>query len=56
MGSQAATVMEVFNGQEAEVIAISMMILAQVYTEKREPHRGLQGKKSRAGTKDWRLW
>lgn len=56
MGSQTATAMEVFNGQEAEVIAISMMILAQVYTEEREPHRGLQGKKSRAGTKDWRLW
>lgn len=37
MGSQAATAMETFNGQEAEAIAISMMILAQVYTEKGTP-------------------
>lgn len=49
MGSQAATVMEASTGQEAEVIAISMMILAQVYTEKGNPIEVYRPRKAEQG-------
>lgn len=45
MGSQADPVMEASHGSEAEDIAMSMIILAHVYTGK-GPHRDLQAKKN----------